>query len=143
MATKLYPWQEQIFDKITSGGFKPGEMMIMMSGRQIGKSTINQQIAAYKRMMQDIANRPVEELILQENRFAGARYYTVEPIGGNWMDMEVWCLKTFGPSADVWDIKTSDEQFIWPELGRWYKNDRKFWFRNEKDRTMFIMRWSR
>jgi hypothetical protein len=34
----LHPWQEKIFNQITSGGFKPGEMTIMMSGRQTGKS---------------------------------------------------------------------------------------------------------
>ena len=116
------------------------ELKIMMSGHNVGKSIWTAK--AIERLMKDLQNRPVEELMLGEDRFAGARYYTVEPIGGNWMDMEVWCIKTFGPSAEVWDIKSSDTEFMWPEVGRWYKNNRKFWFRNERDRTMFILRWS-
>lgn len=116
------------------------ELKIMMSGRNVGKSIWTAK--AIERLMKDLQNRPVEELMLGEDRFAGARYYTVEPIGGNWIEMEVWCIKTFGPSAEVWDIKSSDTEFMWPEVGRWYKNNRKFWFRNERDRTMFILRWS-
>ena len=99
-------------------------------------------MSALHRIMEDVLNRPIEDLILSESRISGARYYTVEPVGGNWQDMENWCIKTFGDPAEIWDIKTTDEQFIWPENGRWYKNNRKFWFRNEKDRTTFLIRWS-
>jgi hypothetical protein len=136
---QLKSYQQVLWDKINQGGFKRGEMPIFMSGRQTGKSALN---ALYGRLWEDVLNRPVEELVLSEGRFHGARFYCVEPIGGNWMDMEAWCIKSFGDPASVWDLKRTGEQFIWPEEGRWYKNDRKFWFRNERDRTMFIMRWS-
>ena len=116
------------------------EIKLLMSGRNTGKSVWTQK--AIDRLIKDLNSRPVEELVLSEGRFHGSRFYCIEPIGGNWMDMEVWCIKTFGPSAEVWDIKTTNESFIWPENGRWYKNNRKFWFRNEKDRTMSILRWS-
>lgn len=112
--------------------------MIMSAGIQTGKSALTAQ--AIERLMRDINSRPIEELILDESSWHGARYYRVEPVGGNWQDMDVWCTKTFGDPADVWDIK--GDQFMWPEAGRWYKNNRKFWFRNERDRTMFILRWS-
>ncbi len=115
------------------GGFKKGEMMIMSAGRQTGKSYWTNQ--AINRLMKDLMNRPVEELVLAERLYRTAKFYTVEPIGGNWLDMETWCIKTFGSSTDVWDFKMDN-------VGRWYCNDRKFWFRNERDRTMFIMRWS-
>jgi hypothetical protein len=88
-----------------------------------------------QRLIDDLNRSPLQELVLAERLYRTAKFYTVEPIGGNWLDMETWCLKTFGPSDDVWDFKTVN-------VGRWYKNDRKFWFRNERDRTMFIMRWS-
>ena len=129
-------WQLNFLEKLS--GAKLGEQTIFMSGRQAGKSVFTAQVL--KRLMEDIANRPIEDILLGEARVSGARYYTVEPIGGNWMDMEVWCIKTFGPSAEVWNIG-KDSEFIWPETGRWYKNNRRFWFRDEKDRTMFLLRW--
>jgi hypothetical protein len=132
---KLQSWQEEIINGMAQGH----EIKIMMSGRQIGKSTINQQIAAYKRMMQDIMNRPVEDIVLAERKVHGARYYTAEPVGGNWLEMESWALDTYGTPGEIWP----KEDFAWPECPRWMMNDRKFWFRNEKDRTLFIMRWSR
>ena len=136
METKLYPFQKAMLEKTVSGT----ELKIMASARNVGKSYWTSQ--AIDRLMKDLMNRPVEELVLGEGRFAGARFYTVEPVGGNWIEMETWCISTFGDAAEVWDLKSSGDQFIWPTVGRWYKNDRKFWFRNERDRTMFIMRWS-
>lgn len=139
MKTELYPWQQDIFDKITSGGFKPGEMTIMMAGRQMGKSHFTQQ--AIDRLMRDLNSQPITDLVLSEGTVYGNRYHCVEPVGGSWFDMEVWCTRTFG--------ECSDRDKIWGEKKaplpneRWYMNNRKFWFRNEKDRTMFIMRWSR
>lgn len=41
-----------------------------------------------------------------------------------------WCNDTYGPSQD-WAFRNR----------RWYANDRKYYFRNESDRTMFILRW--
>ncbi len=38
----MEPWQQQIFNKLQAGGVKPGEMTIMMAGRQTGKSQIKQ-----------------------------------------------------------------------------------------------------
>ena len=107
----------------------------MMSGRQTGKSMIS---AMYKRLMDDINNRPVEDIVLGESRVHGARYYTAEPVGGNWLNMEVWALDTYGQPGEFW----SKEDFAWPETPRWFMNDRKFWFRNERDRNWFVMRWS-
>lgn len=133
---ELHPWQEKLLTTIESGGFKPAEMVIMMAGRQTGKSIVS---AMYKRLMDDIKNRPVEEVVLGERRVHGARYYTAEPIGGNWLDMETWAMDTYGGPGEFW----SQHDFAWPECPRWFMNDRKFWFRNEKDRTLFIMRWSR
>ena len=129
-------WQKEMVDMLCQGK----ELKIMMSGRKVGKSIWTQK--AIDRLMKDLQSRPVEELVLGESRFAGARYYTVEPVGGNWQEMEQWCTETFGPASDVWDSKNPDNQFMWPECGRWYKNNRKFWFRNERDRDWFILRWN-
>jgi hypothetical protein len=129
METKdLYPWQKKIIS-----GFKKGEMSLFATGHRTGKSTLTQQ--TIDRLIRDLNSRPIEKLVLAERLYCGAHFYTVEPVGGNWLDMETWCIKTFGSSADVWDFKMDS-------VGRWYANDRKFWFRKERDRTMFIMRWS-
>lgn len=119
---------------------RASELKITMSGRNAGKSIWTSK--AIERLMNDLMNRPIEELVLGEGRVSGARFYTVEPVGGNWLDMETWCVETFGTASDVWNIAHGNDTFIWPEDGRWYKNDRKFWFRNVKDRDWFVIRWN-
>ena len=74
------------------------------------------------------------ELQLSEGRVYGARYLTVHPNNGSkWNEMMDWMVSTFGPSA---------EDGVWTPNMRWYANNSKFWFREEKDLTMFILRWS-
>lgn len=103
--------------------------------RQHGKS----QIQAYMRMFNDIYGQPLEKLICTEGKVYGARYHCVEPVGGSWLEMETWAISAFGEPGSIWR-ETKD---LSPEPGkRWYMNNRKFWFRQEKDRTMFILRWS-
>ncbi len=129
----MHKWQLDMLDKLSA--VEPGELRIMMSGRRVGKSAFSAQ--ALRRIMEDIYNRPVEDLILTENKISGAKYYCVQPQGGNWKDMEQWCTKTFGEAGEIWP----NQDFVWPEMPRWVQNNRKFWFRNESDRTMFVMKW--
>lgn len=136
METKLHPWQEKFLMSIESGGVKPGEMTIMMSSRQAGKSVFTQQ--AIDRLMRDLNSQPISELVLNEQPVHGAKYHTVEPIGGNWLEMEDWCYRSFGEPGDMWD----SEDWCWPETARWLMNNRKFLFRNQKDRDWFLIRWS-
>ncbi len=44
-----------------------------------------------------------------------------------------WCVEVFGPSAKMG---------VWQPGSRWYANNAKFWFREEEDAIMFILRWS-
>ena len=74
------------------------------------------------------------ELTLSEGRVYGARYLTVHPSNSwQWNEMMNWMIQTFGPSA---------HDGVWTPNMRWYANNAKFWFRNEKDLTMFLLRWS-
>jgi hypothetical protein len=130
----MLPWQQNIFDQITAGGFKPGEMMVISAGRQTGKSMFTQQ--AIERLMRDLNSQPVSDLTLSEGTVYGTRYYCVEPVGGNWPDMETWCLDTYGNPGSAWDKNKAPEP-----NARWYMNDRRFWFRKEQDRDWFIIRW--
>jgi len=109
----------------------------MSSGRNLGKSYFTAQ--AIERLMKDLNSQPVSDIVLNQGTVYGSRYHTAEPIGGNWLDMQEWCLSTFGNSGKhIWGEPKAPEP-----AQRWYMNNRKFWFRDEKDRTMFILRWSR
>jgi len=52
-------------------------------------------------------------------------YYTVMEMH----NMDKWVRATFGDPT-------------WADKGRWVGSNRKYWFRNEADRTFFILRWS-
>jgi hypothetical protein len=95
---------------------------------------------AAKQMAKDIDTEVLmtamdwKPFVLSEGRVYGARYLTVNP--GNswhWNEMMAWMIQTFGPTA---------HDGVWTPSMRWYANNSKFWFRNEKDLTMFILRWS-
>jgi hypothetical protein len=65
----------------------------------------------------------------------GQEYLTVAPMNaeGLWPDMMSWMVTTFGPSA---------KDGVWIPNQRWYVNNAKFWFRDQKDRDWFVLRWS-
>lgn len=64
--------------------------------------------------------------------------YWAEPIAGGifsrrqqrYADIDEWVRKTFGDSNEGW------------KNPRWSASNRKYWFKYEKDRTLFVMRWS-
>jgi len=65
----------------------------------------------------------------------GQEYLTVAPMNaeGMWPDMMSWMVITFGPST---------KDGVWIPNQRWYANNAKFWFRDQKDRDWFVLRWS-
>ena len=74
------------------------------------------------------------KLEISEGRVYGARYLTVHPDNGvAWNEMMEWMIDQFGPSS---------ADGVWTPSMRWYANNAKFWFRNEKDLNWFILRWS-
>lgn len=126
-------WRLDLLEKLN--GVKPGEMTVMMAGRRAGKSMMSS--SAFKRLFDDIYSQPISDILLAEGTVYGSRYYTAEPIGGSWPEMEAWCYQTFGDdSKPIWGESTTPKP-----AQRWYKNNRKFWFRNEADRTLFVLKW--
>ena len=112
-----------------------GRGVVQITGRNAGKSQMTAQ--AIQRLMDDILSRPIEDLVLSEGTVYGSRYYCVEPIGGSWLDMETWCVSTFGVSGDnMWGQSRAPKP-----SERWYANNRKFWFRDARDRDWFLIRW--
>lgn len=71
-----------------------------------------------------------------EGRVYGSRYLTVAPMNaeGKWPEMMQWMVDTFGALDDTQGVFTPNQ--------RWYANNAKFWFRNQKDRDWFVLRWS-
>lgn len=81
------------------------------------------------------------KLKVEETRLNGSRYYAVGmdfelaslEHRVQWFEIEDWCYKKFGE-------RPMNE---WPTAGdRWFANDRRFWFRDERDLSLFLMRWS-
>jgi hypothetical protein len=124
-------WQMNMLNKLQ--GIKKGELMLTV-GRRSGKSMLGSQ--AFQRLWDELHNRPVEHLVLSEGTVYGSRYYCVEPVGGSWLEMEKWALRTYGESTgSIWGDKVPEP------AQRWYMNNRKFWFRDQKDQLMFVMKW--
>lgn len=82
--------------------------------------------------------------MLDEGRVSGTRYYTIKPMYTwdvtydwdsirPWHDMVAWCVNIFGPTP---------KDGVWTPGARWYVNNTKFWFRNQEDQMMFMLRWS-
>ena len=125
-------WQTPVLNKLQ--GIKPSQLILTMAGRGTGKSVMNG--AAFLRLWDDIHNRPVERLILSEGTVYGSSYYCVEPVGGSWTEMELWCMQAFGETTGSIYGENVPEP-----AQRWYMNNRSFWFRDDADRLMFVMRW--
>lgn len=74
------------------------------------------------------------KLKVSEGRVYGNRYLTVHPTNSDhWNMMMQWMLDHFGPSSD---------DGVWTPDMRWYANNAKFWFRDPRDLTLFLLRWS-
>jgi hypothetical protein len=52
--------------------------------------------------------------------------------------MEAWCVEMFGEGnvSPIWGEEKAPEP-----AQRWYTNNRKFWFRDEQDRMIFVLKW--
>ena len=128
----IQPWQTNVLNKLQ--GIKPSQLILTMAGRGSGKSHLTNQ--AFLRLWDDIHNRPVERLILSEGTVYGSPYYCVEPVGGSWTEMELWCMQAFGETTGSIYGENVPEP-----AQRWYMNNRKFWFRDQADQLMFVMKW--
>ena len=83
-------------------------------------------------------NKP--ELILEQGIAFEQDYYMIYVNGrcvygdyNIWNDMIEWATDTFGPTP---------KDGVWSPGARWYVNNARFWFREERDREWFVLRWS-
>jgi len=84
--------------------------------------------------IQTVGNINEYRLETSEGTVLGKKYITIAPINAEdkWPGMLEWTVNTLGPTISIWEDTGA----------RWYANNAKFWFRDEKDVTMFILRWS-
>lgn len=126
---KLPKYQQDLLDKVRS---MPKNKVINIS-RQAGKSTV---IANWARTLEEFAQG--YKLEPSVGTVFGQDYFCIKPVGFIWngivwTEFENWCIESFGPTP---------KDGVWTADARWYANDGQFWFRDEKDRTMFVLRWS-
>ena len=100
----------------------------MAAGRQFGKTGLTTDQIWWDEMRN---NTPRLETGYADNQpkwpyWVQPRYYNVV----EWHEIGKWMQATFGDTN-------------WSDNGRWVGSDRKYWFRNEADRTMFLLKWSR
>lgn len=129
----MYKWQQTILDLMNK--FK-GKGLIQMTGRGQGTSQFSKD--AIQRLIADLG--PYKLKTEERTMHDDIPYYVVQPIGWmnasenhQWHNMVGWCVETFGPTSD---------DGVWTAGQRWYVNNARFWFKEEKDRDWFILRWS-
>jgi len=123
---ELYPYQKQLLIDLESGGVKPGEMMIMMSGRQTGKTMFKQ---SYANMWNAIMDSPVN---IRWNKLPGRK---------------VKAYAEVGPRGFERGLRDSDmdevQQWLWTNIPSAKRLSFDMWlFKEDKHITMFLMKWS-
>lgn len=107
---------------------------VQLTGRQTGKTHAYQQYM--QALVRQLTCKETYRLIVErsEGRVFGARYWTVHPIVEPtvWSEMMAWMVETFGPTA---------EDGVFTPSQRWYANNAKFWFREEADLLVFLLKW--
>jgi hypothetical protein len=85
--------------------------------------------------MNDItdAKRPLR---ITDTFYSNRQFYIVfVPFdrGSEWIDIEQWAIAMYGNPGSVWDTNS---------IKRWTMNDSAFWFLDELDRIIFLLKWS-
>ena len=79
----IHPYQRALWDKVSAGGFKHGEMMLISAGRQTGKSMV---MKIMKNRMYGTMNKP--QFSKEASAIVdGEQWYTVRV---NDKDMAAW-----------------------------------------------------
>ena len=99
----------------------------MAAGRQFGKTDLATSVAD---LWWDAAITPRLDTGYAENQPSHPHWvkphnYSAE----EWLNMTDWMVETFGESD-------------WAKTSRWVGGNRKYWFRDEADRMLFLLRWS-
>lgn len=79
------------------------------------------------------------EIVCDEQEYDGLTWYTVEAQGGIFSARREWwntamnyARATFRNETGAWNVMDGD----------WLANNSKFWFKKERDRTLFVLKMS-
>jgi hypothetical protein len=147
------PYQQALWDKLSQGGFKQGQMTLYSAGRQSGKSYLNAYLNTWfqNNLCQEIVlpeqeyiqelkisfgnlatNRIKQKKKVKKYQFSRAEWYVADFAWAHQGEVLAWCSQQFGPHPqrpDAWS--------------RWsHKYQGKIHFRDSKDYEWFVLRWS-
>ena len=123
---------------VTSGGFKPGEVVIYSGGRGGGKSIYNNNLCK-EIMMQSLNGMKVSQWMMDaqkdQSKYKFSRKWHVAEFDLKDYDAVLeWCAEQFGPhpqNPDAWSRWYF--QSVWGET---------IHFRDDRDYVLFILRWA-
>jgi hypothetical protein len=125
------PYQQALRDRLSQGGFKPGQMTLYSAVQQTGKSTLNSLIKSlyYSNLCNEIV-LPLKPA--PKYKFSRRNWYVAKFNIKDYTDVVHWCREQFGPhprNPDSWS--------------RWrHEYEDKIHFRDAKDYEWFLLRWS-
>jgi hypothetical protein len=132
----LQPFQQALWDRLSQGGFKQGQMTLYSAGRQTGKSMLNAYYGSTG-IKSLYYTSPCKEIVFPmkpkpKYQFSRVKWYEAT-LPGDRQAAFAWCTEQFGPEPyhpDAWS--------------RWYFNvNRTFRFRDAKDYEWFLLRWGK
>jgi len=100
----------------------------MAAGRQFGKTGLTTNQIWWDEMRNSTPQLETGYADNQPKWPYWVRPYNYE--SKDWHEMSLWMLDTFGDSNWL------------KENALWVGSDRKYWFRREQDRTLFLLKWS-
>jgi hypothetical protein len=125
-------YQQALWDNLSQGGFKQGQMTLYSAGRQTGKSM-------YMNLLKTryYGTNLCNEILLPmkpepKYKFSRVNWYQAEFNIKDYTDVVHWCREQFGPhprNPDAWSR--------W-----WHQYEDKIHFRDAKDYEWFLLRWS-
>ena len=120
---------------LTSGGSKPGEVVIYSGGRGGGKSIYNNNLCK-EIMMQSLNGMKVPKWVMDASKAQSKykfsrKWHVAEYDWRNYEAVRQWCTEQFGPEPkcpDAWC--------------RWHQRSLDgIHFRDDRDYVLFILRW--
>ena len=129
----LQPYQQVLWDRLSQGGFKQGQMPLYYSAVQHTGKSLYQKMVLNKLYGTNLCN----EIVLPmkpapKYKFSRSKWYEAEFSWGKQTEVLEWCTQQFGPQPENLDAWSRWCHRSWTEIH----------FRDVKDYEWFLLRWS-